>query len=165
MLLSHLIPAVGGDTEFADMRAAWAALSPDMQARIEGLEAEHSIWHSRQLAGYPAPTERETEMIPGARHPLVAAHPRTGEKTLYLARHISHIVDMDRAESDALLDELIAFATQPRFVYRHVWRNGDLVVWDNRCTMHRATPFDDLAHPRDMRRTTVRDRPLAIVAA
>jgi alpha-ketoglutarate-dependent 2,4-dichlorophenoxyacetate dioxygenase len=165
MLLAHRIPPQGGDTEFADMRAAWAALPPAMQARIAPLEAEHTIWHSRKLAGYPEPSERETAMIPGARQPLVLVHPRTGEKALFLARHISHIVGLHRAESDALIDELVAFATQERFVYRHVWRPGDLVVWDNRCTMHRATPFDDLAYPRDMRRTTVRDRPLEAVAA
>lgn len=161
MLLSHIIPPQGGDTDFADMRAAYAALSPAMQARIEGLEAEHTIWHSRQLAGYPAPTERETGLIPGARQPLVLVHPRTGVKALYLARHISHIVGLPRDEGDALLEELFAFATQPRFTYTHQWHVDDLVVWDNRCTMHRATPFDDLGHPRDMRRTTVRDRALA----
>ena len=163
MLLSHIIPPTGGDTDFADMRAAYEALSPAMQARIEGLEAEHTIWHSRQLAGYPAPSARETSLIPGARQPLVLTHPRTGAKALYLARHISHIVGLPRDESDALLEQLFAFATQQRFVTTHHWQVGDLVVWDNRCTMHRATPFDDRAFPRDMRRTTVRDRALAAV--
>ena len=164
MLLAHIIPPAGGDTQFADMRAAYAALPEETKARIDALEAEHSIWHSRKLAGYPEPSERETTTIPGARQPLVLVHPRTGTKSLYLARHISHLVGISRDEGDALLEELIAFATQPRFVYNHVWREGDLVVWDNRCTMHRATPFDDLAYPRDMRRTTVRDKPLASAA-
>ncbi len=165
MLLAHVIPPAGGDTEFADMRAAWRALPPAMQARIERLDAEHTIWHSRKLAGYPEASERETAMIPGARQPLVLAHPRTGEKALYLARHISHIVGLPAAESDALLEELFAFVTRPEFVTVHTWRVGDLVVWDNRSTMHRATPFDDLAYPRDMRRTTVRDRPIAGIPA
>ncbi len=164
MLLAHLIPPEGGDTEFADMRAAYRALPPALKARVEGLEAEHTIWHSRKLAGYPDADERETTLIPGARQPLVLVHPRTGEKALYLARHMARIIGLPRAESDALIDELIAFATQPQFVYVHQWREGDLLVWDNRCTMHRATPFDDLDHPRDMRRTTVRDRPLEVAA-
>jgi alpha-ketoglutarate-dependent 2,4-dichlorophenoxyacetate dioxygenase len=165
MLLSHIIPPHGGDTEFADMRAAYRALSPALKTRIEGLEAEHTIWHSRKLAGYPEASERETSMIPGARQPLVLVHPRTGVKALYLARHISHIVGLEPAESDALLEELFAHATQTRFVYVHKWQVGDLVVWDNRCTMHRATPFDDLGYPRDMRRTTVRDRAIEMAKA
>jgi alpha-ketoglutarate-dependent 2,4-dichlorophenoxyacetate dioxygenase len=165
MLLAHVTPPEGGDTEFADMRAGWRALSPAMQARIEHLEADHTIWHSRRLAGYPEVTERETTMIPGARQPLVLVHPRTGEKALYLARHIARIVGLPQDESDALIDELIAFATQPQFMYVHQWREGDLIVWDNRCTMHRATPFNDLGYPRDMRRTTVRDRPIETLAA
>jgi alpha-ketoglutarate-dependent 2,4-dichlorophenoxyacetate dioxygenase len=164
MLLAHITPPEGGDTEFADMRAAYRALPDDMKARIDGLEAEHTIWHSRKLAGYPDASERETTMIPGARQPLVLVHPRTGEKALYLARHIARIVGLPADESDALIDELIAFATQRQFVYVHQWRVGDLLVWDNLCTMHRATPFNDLGHPRDMRRTTVRDRPLEAVA-
>jgi alpha-ketoglutarate-dependent 2,4-dichlorophenoxyacetate dioxygenase len=164
MLLSHIIPPEGGDTEFADMRAAYRALPPAMKDRIDGLEAEHTIWHSRKLAGYPDASERETTMIPGARQPLVLVHPRTGEKAIYLARHISHIIGLPKDESDALIDELIAFATQRQFVYVHKWRVGDLLVWDNRCTMHRATPFNDVGYPRDMRRTTVRDRPLEVVA-
>ena len=164
MLLAHITPPAGGDTEFADMRAAYRALSPEMKARIAPLEAEHTIWHSRKLAGYPEPSERETTLIPGARQPLVLVHPRTGEKALYLARHISRLIGLPD-EGDALLEELLAFATQPRFVHVHSWRVGDLVVWDNRCTMHRATPFDDLGQPRDMRRTTVRDQALETLSA
>jgi len=157
MLLSHIIPPSGGETEFADTRAAYDALPADLRARLDGLEAEHSIWHSRALAGYPPATDEERALIPDARQPLVLKHPRTGRWALYLARHASHIIGMAPAESTKLLDELIAFATQPRFVYSHRWEVGDLLVWDNRCTMHRATPFDDTRYPRDMRRTTVID--------
>nr|WP_299598994.1 TauD/TfdA family dioxygenase [Sphingomonas bacterium] len=157
MLLAHRIPDVGGETEFTDLRAAYDALPDEMKARIAGLEAEHSYWHSRQLVGYPAPTETEIAAIPGARQPLVLAHPRTGRPSLYLAAHASHIVGMDPAEGRALLRELMDFATQERFRYVHRWQVGDLVVWDNLCTMHRATPFDDSRYARDMRRTTVID--------
>ncbi|MDB5683964.1 MAG: hypothetical protein JWM75_1662 [Sphingomonas bacterium] len=157
MLLAHRIPPEGGDTEFVDLRAAYDALPPSMRERIEGLEAEHSYWHSRQLVGYPAPTAEEIALIPGARQPLVLRHPRTGRPSLYLAAHASHIVGMDRDEGVALLKELTDFATQPAFRYVHRWRLGDLVVWDNLCTMHRATAFDDTRYPRDMHRTTVID--------
>jgi len=159
LLLAHVTPPEGAETLFADLRAAYRALPPALRDRIQGLEAEHSIWHSRKLAGFPEPTPEELALIPTARQPLVLRHPRTQEDSLYLARHASHIIGLPQDESDALLAELIDFATQPQFVYTHQWREGDLVVWDNRCTMHRATPFDDRRYPRDMRRTTVRDRP------
>jgi alpha-ketoglutarate-dependent 2,4-dichlorophenoxyacetate dioxygenase len=157
MLLAYRIPAEGGETEFTDLRSAYDALPDATKERIAALEAEHSYWHSRQLVGYPAPTENEIAAIPGARQPLVLPHPRTGEPSLYLAAHASHIVGMDLEEGRALLRELTEFATQPRFRYVHHWQVGDLVVWDNLCTMHRATPFDDSRYARDMRRTTVID--------
>jgi len=157
MLLAHQIPPTGGETEFADMRAAYDALSDAMKRRIDGLEVAHSYWHSRQKVGYPEPTPVEAAAIPGARQPLVLRHPRTGRPALYLAAHASHIEGMDVEEGRALLAELTDFATQDRFRYVHEWQVGDLVVWDNLCTMHRATPFDDTLYPRDMRRTTVVD--------
>lgn len=157
MLLGHITPPSGGETQFADMRAAYEALLSDLRARLGGLEAEHSIWHSRVLAGYPPATDEERALIPSAQQSLILKHPRTGRWSLYLARHASHIVGMDQAEGARLLDELIEFATQPQFVHTHQWQVGDLLVWDNRCTMHRATPFDDTRYPRDMRRTTVID--------
>lgn len=157
MLRAHRIPRAGGETEFVDLRAAYDALPPALRQRIEGLEAEHSYWHSRQLVGYPAPTPEERAAIPGARQPLVLRHPRTGRPSLYLAAHAAGIVGMDEGEGRALLAELMDFATQERFRYVHEWRQDDLVVWDNLCTMHRATPFDDTREVRDMRRTTVVD--------
>lgn len=157
MLLAHRIPPAGGETEFVDLRAAYDALPPALRDRIDGLEAEHSYWHSRQLVGYPPPTPEEVALIPGARQPLVLRHPRTGRPSLYLAAHAAGIVGMGAEEGRALLAELMDFATQDRFRYVHVWRPGDLLVWDNLCTMHRATPFDDTREMRDMRRTTVVD--------
>jgi alpha-ketoglutarate-dependent 2,4-dichlorophenoxyacetate dioxygenase len=157
MLHARVIPPAGGDTEFADTRAAYDALTEAMKRRLDGLVAEHSIWHSRGKLGGYTPTEEERKLRPPARHPLVRRHPGSGRNALYIASHASHIVGMPLDEGQALLAELIAFATQPRFVYVHKWQPGDLVIWDNRCTMHRATPFAASGHVRDMRRTTVID--------
>ena len=156
-LNAHVIPPTNGDTEYADLRAAYDALPEAMKERIENLVASHSIWHSRKLSGFPEPTQEEIESRPPAEHRIVQTHPTSGRKTLYLASHASHILGMPVEEGRALLKELTEFATQPRFVYRHKWTTGDLVIWDNRCTMHRATPFEDLAYPRDLRRTTCRE--------
>jgi alpha-ketoglutarate-dependent 2,4-dichlorophenoxyacetate dioxygenase len=161
MLHARVIPPVGGDTEFADTRAAYDALSDAMKRRLDGLVAEHSIWHSREQLGGYVPTEEERRLRPPARHPLVRRHPGSGRHALYIASHASHIVGMPVEEGQAMLRELIEFATQPRFVYRHQWRLGDLVIWDNRCTMHRATPFAATGQVRDMRRTTVIDTAVA----
>jgi alpha-ketoglutarate-dependent 2,4-dichlorophenoxyacetate dioxygenase len=158
MLSARIIPPVGGDTEFVDTRAVYDALPEVTKNRIEDLVAEHSIWHSRSLYGGYQPSPDEIRARPPARHQLVRRHSGSGRKALYIARHISHIVGWPMAEGQALIDELIDFATQPEFVYSHKWRVGDLVIWDNRCTMHRATPFDDMGLPRDMRRTTVREK-------
>jgi alpha-ketoglutarate-dependent 2,4-dichlorophenoxyacetate dioxygenase len=158
MLSARVVPPKGADTEFADMRAAYDALPEAMKARLEGLVAEHSIWHSRAQHGGYEPNEAERAARPPAHHPIVRVHAGSGRKTLYIASHASHVLEMDLDEGRALLDELRAFATQERFVHRHAWRVGDLVIWDNRCTMHRATPFDDQHYKRDMHRTTVREK-------
>jgi alpha-ketoglutarate-dependent 2,4-dichlorophenoxyacetate dioxygenase len=157
LLSAHSIPPVGGDTLFADMRVAYAALPDGMKARIEGLVCEHSIWHSRALADYPEPTQEELDSRPPVRHPLVFTHQGSGRKTMYLSAHISHIVGMPLEAGRAMLAELTAHATQPDFVYTHHWRVGDIVVWDNLATMHRGTEFPDTVYPRDMRRTTLRE--------
>jgi alpha-ketoglutarate-dependent 2,4-dichlorophenoxyacetate dioxygenase len=156
LLLAHEVPPVGGDTEFADMRAAHDALPESMKLRIENLVAEHWLWHSRMLAGYPEPTQQEREAKPPSRHRLVQVHPGSRRKTLYIAAHASHIVGWPVEEGRELIQELMAHATQPQFTGRVAWRwPGDLVIWDNRCTMHRATAFEDTLYRRDMRRTTV----------
>jgi len=155
LLSCHSIPPGGADTELADMRAAYDSLPQSLKQRIEDLVVEHSIWYSRALAGMTDVTEVEKATRPPARHRLVHMHPGSGRKVLYLASHASHVVGMPLEEGRALLRELIELATRPRFVYRHKWRVGDLLVWDNLQTMHRGTPFDDTKYPRDMRRTTV----------
>jgi alpha-ketoglutarate-dependent 2,4-dichlorophenoxyacetate dioxygenase len=155
LLSCHSIPPGGADTEFADMRAAYDSLPEARKKEIEPLVVEHSIWHSRALAGMTDVSDQEKATRPPARHRLVHRHPGSGRKALYLASHASHVVGMPVDEGRALLRELIEFATHPQFVYRHRWRIGDLLVWDNLQTMHRGTPFDDTKYPRDMRRTTV----------
>ena len=159
LLSAHAIPPNGAaPTEFADMRAAYDALPEATKARIEPLVAEHDYYHSRVLGGGPEPTPAERSLRPPALHRLVHVHPGSQRKSLYLASHISRIAGYRKDETRALVDELMAFATQPQFVYAHEWRVGDVVMWDNLCTMHRATPFDDRRYRRDMRRTTVRER-------
>jgi len=158
LLLAHEVPPTGGDTQLADTRAAYDALAPGIKAMIEDLWAEHWLWHSRMLAGYPEPTQQERELKPPARHKLVQVHKESGRKTLYIAAHASHIIGWPVKEGRALIQELIEFATQPTFVRSVAWKQpGDLLIWDNRCTMHRATSFEDTVYRRDMRRTTVYD--------
>jgi alpha-ketoglutarate-dependent 2,4-dichlorophenoxyacetate dioxygenase len=159
LLSARVIPPAGGDTEFADMRAAYDALPAAMQAKLEGLMAEHSVWHSRALAGASNFREDEVRTMPPVPQPLVRVHPGSGRKSLVLASHASHIIGWSIAEGRALLAELMERATEPRFVHRHQWQVGDLVIWDNRCTMHRGTKYDDVAYRRDLRRTTVEGRP------
>ena len=159
LLLAHQVPPAGGDTQFADMRAAYAALPAATQAQIEDLVVEHWLWYSRMLAGYPPPSPQEQAAKPPAQHRLVQYHAGAGRKTLYIAAHASHIVGWPLEKGRELLRELMDFATQPRFTVAVRWyQAGDLVIWDNRCTMHRATPFEDTRFARDMRRTTVYDR-------
>ena len=158
LLLAHEIPADGsGDTEFADLRAAFDALPQATKDRIDGLIAEHSIWYSRMTSGYPFTEEDVLARGQAARHAIAQIHAPSGRKTLYVASHAMGVVGWPREEGRALLKGLIDFATQPRFVLRVHWGPGDLVIWDNRCTMHRATEFDDIAYRRDMRRTTVKE--------
>ena len=156
MLHAKVVPPVGADTEYADMRAAWDALPEDARARLDGLRAHHSIAYSRQTLGFEFSSEEE-EKLRGAVHPLVRTIPRSKRHALYLASHASRIIDWPVPEGRLLLRELIEHATQPQFVYRHQWRVGDLVIWDNRCTMHRATPFEDTKNRRELRRVTTLD--------
>jgi len=155
LLSGRVVPPEGGDTGFADMRAVYDDLSDAMKARIANLEAEHSVWHSRALCGGKDFRPDELAAMPPVTQPMVRVHPRTGRKSILLASHASHILGMRADESAALLAELMEFATRPKYVFHYRWSEGDLVIWDNRCTMHRGTPFDDKAYRRDMRRTTV----------
>ncbi|MGB3432507.1 TauD/TfdA dioxygenase family protein [Achromobacter sp.] len=158
LLSAQEIPPVGGATEFADMRAAWDALGETRQQRLAPLIAVHDYFHSRGLTDFDVgsvpPVWRELQ--PPVRQVLVRQHRATGRRSLYIASHISGIEGMDDDTSRELIDELMAFATQPQFVYRHRWRANDLVLWDNRCTMHRGAGFDE-KYRRSMRRATVQD--------
>ena len=157
MLSARVVPSVGADTEFADTRAAYDALDPETKARLEGLRVHHSIAHSRQMLGFEF-SAGETAALPGAVHPLIRVLPRSNRRSLYVASHASCIVDWPVPEGRLLLRDLIEHATQREFVYRHAWRVGDLVIWDNRATMHRATPFDDAKYRRELRRVTTLDQ-------
>ena len=130
---------------------------PAMQARIDGLVAEHSIFHSRGQLGHTDYTEAERAVLPAAHHRLVRVHPGSKRKTLYMGSHASHIVGWPMPDGRLLLRDLMEHATQREFVHSHSWRVGDLVIWDNRCTLHRGRSYDDVAHPRDLRRVTTRD--------
>jgi alpha-ketoglutarate-dependent 2,4-dichlorophenoxyacetate dioxygenase len=156
MLSAKVVPLVAADTEYADMRAAYDALPEDEKARLEGLRVHHSIAYSRQTLGFEF-SENEQEALKGAVHPLVRTIPRSKRRSLYLASHASRIMDWPVPEGRLLLRDLIEHATQPEFVYRHQWRVGDLVIWDNRATMHRARPFDDAKYRRELRRVTTLD--------
>ena len=158
MLSARVIPAVNADTEFADMRAAYDALDSDTKAKLQGLRAHHSIAHSREVLGFEF-SEREREQLKGAIHPLVRTNLRTQRRSLYLASHASRIIDWPIPEGRLFLRDLIEHATQPQFVYRHAWRPGDLVIWDNLATMHRGKPYDDAVHRRELRRVTTLDIP------
>jgi alpha-ketoglutarate-dependent 2,4-dichlorophenoxyacetate dioxygenase len=146
----------GGETEFADMRAAYDALSEPMKAEIDGLVAEHDVFWSRGQIGFTEFPAGEREQYPPSRQRLVRRHPGSQRKTLYLSAHASHIVGWPLPEGRLLLLDLNTHATQPEFVYSHKWQVGDLVIWDNRRTMHRGRPHDD-RFPRDLRRATTLD--------
>jgi alpha-ketoglutarate-dependent 2,4-dichlorophenoxyacetate dioxygenase len=154
LLSARVVNPRGGNTEFADMRAAWDALDPETKADLEDLVCEHSLMYSRGALGMVDFTEEERAMFRPVRQRLVRTHPVTGRKSLYLASHAGAIVGMPMPEARILLRDLTEHATQPRFVYVHAWRQWDLVMWDNRQVMHRGRRYDQ-SQPRDMRRTTV----------
>ena len=157
LLYARAIPPAGGHTEFADERAAYDALPEAMKRRLEGLVAEHSIFNSRGRLGFTNFSEEERQGLPPVPQVLVRVIPESGRKSLYLASHAGRIFGMPDAEGRALIDELIEHATRRQFVYTHRWRVHDLVMWDDRCTMHRGTAFDDLRFRRDVQRATVSD--------
>ncbi|HZQ01566.1 MAG TPA: TauD/TfdA family dioxygenase [Reyranella sp.] len=156
LLYAHVIPAEGGDTEFADLRAAYDALDDATKKKLDGLIAIHSIFHSRGQLDVTKYTAEELASLPPVPQRVVRTHPGSHRKTLYLAAHASHIEGMAVPDGRLLLMDLMEHATQRQFVHAHKWRQGDLVIWDNRCTMHRARPFDTI-EVRDLRRVTTRD--------
>jgi len=156
LLSARSIPGEGGETQFTDLRAAYDALPPAMQARLEDMVAEHCIMWSRATIGYTDYIQAERDALPPVPQRLVRVHPGSHRRTLYLASHAQAIRGMPLPEARVMLMDLMEHATQREFVYTHHWQVGDLVMWDNRCTMHRARPFD-MTVPRDMHRTTVAD--------
>ena len=156
LLCAHVLPPEGGDTQFADMRAAYDMLDRRMKALIEDMVVEHSRIFSKGALGIPF-TEKELQAFAPVRQRLVRTHRKTGRKSLFLSSHAGRIVGWPVPEAQILLRELTEHATQREFVYTHRWRVGDLVMWDNRTTMHRARAYDDRVYPRDLRRTTVSD--------
>ena len=154
LLSARTVNPKGGNTEFADMRAAYDALDADTRAEIEPMICEHSLMYSRGALGFLDYSEEEKAMFKPVRQRLVRTHPAHGRKSLYLSSHAGSIVGWPEPEAKAFLKDLIEAATQREFVHSHTWKVGDLVMWDNRQTMHRARPFP--AHePRDVRRTTL----------
>jgi alpha-ketoglutarate-dependent 2,4-dichlorophenoxyacetate dioxygenase len=155
LLYARSVPPIGGHTEFADERAAYDALPEDMKRRLHGLVAEHSIFNSRGRLGFTEFSDEEREGMPPVPQAMVRVIPESGHKSLYLASHAGRIFGMSDLEGRALIDQLIAHATQRQFVYTHRWRLHDLVIWDNRCTMHRRDPFDPDAR-RILHRTQIK---------
>jgi alpha-ketoglutarate-dependent 2,4-dichlorophenoxyacetate dioxygenase len=157
MLQAKTIPPHGGETEYVDTRMAWEHLPEDMKAQVKDLIVLHSLIFSRAQLGFEAFSPEEIERCEPVRQRLVRLHPESGRLALYLSAHIGEIEGWPRPEGMALIRELTESATQRQFVYRHHWKVGDLVIWDNRCTMHRGRRYDDRTYARDMRRVTLTD--------
>lgn len=158
LLLAHVVPPeeAGGETWFADTRSAYEDLDQETKDLIEDKVGLNSLWWSRKQAGADI-DEAEIDERPKARHPLVHIHRGSGRKALFIAAHTMDIEGMPKEEGRALIRRLIAHATQPQYVFKHQWQAGDLVIWDNLCTMHRGGEYDYTTYKRDMRRTTVRE--------
>jgi alpha-ketoglutarate-dependent 2,4-dichlorophenoxyacetate dioxygenase len=165
MLHARVVPEVGGHTEFTDLRAAYDTLDEDTKELIEGLSAHHSVMHSRAFLGFEDFTQEEAARLEGAVHPLVHTIPGSGRKSLYIASHASRIIDWPVPDGRLLLLELRDHAVQKELRYTHRWDVGDLVIWDNRCTMHRGLPYEDTKYRRELRRVTTLDVPFAVPEA
>ncbi len=158
MLHARVVPPVAADTEYADMRAAYDALPDETKTQIADLRAHHSIAYSRQTLGFEF-SQEEADRLQGAIHPLVRTNPDNGRKSIYLASHAFKIIDWPVPDGRLLLRDLTEHATQPQFRHTHQWRVGDLVIWDNRATMHRGKPYEDTKYRRELRRVTTLDLP------
>jgi alpha-ketoglutarate-dependent 2,4-dichlorophenoxyacetate dioxygenase len=156
ILSARIVPPEGGNTEFATMRAPYEALPDDVKQKLEGLLAEHSLVYSRGTVSTGSLTPEMKAELPGAWQTMLRVNPVNGRKAIYVGAHASHVIGWPREEGRALIQWLNEFATQPRFCYSQAWRRGDLVIWDNRAVLHRATAYDTARHKRLMQRTTVR---------
>jgi alpha-ketoglutarate-dependent 2,4-dichlorophenoxyacetate dioxygenase len=155
LLYGILLPPEGGDTQFIDTRAVWDALPDELRSKAEGAVAEHYFWKTRAAAGFPVNDDMRKAMPP-APQPLVRTS-ASGRKALVIGSHATHLVGWPQQEGVEFLHEINAFAEQPQFIYSHAWRQGDLVIWDNRCTLHRATTYDIFKYKRSLRRTTINE--------
>ncbi len=165
LLSARIIPPEGGATEFASTRCAYPALPEDMKGRVAGAIAVHDFSWSRDQIRPGFFTAEERATYPPVRHPLVRTNPVNGRQGLFLGAHASHIESMPVEDGRALLKALLDHVTQPQFRYRHEWKEGDLVVWDNRCVLHRATPYDSTRYKRLLQRTTVSGDPAEFAVA
>jgi len=165
LLSARIVPPEGGATEFASTRCAYPSLPEALKRRVETAIAVHDFSWSRDQIRPGFFTERERAEYPPVRHPLVRTNPANGRKALFLGAHASHIVGLTIEEGRLLLKELLDHVTQPQFCYRHEWQAGDLIIWDNRCVLHRATPFDTVRYQRLMQRTTVSGDPEELARA
>jgi alpha-ketoglutarate-dependent 2,4-dichlorophenoxyacetate dioxygenase len=155
LLSARIVPPEGGATEFASARAAYPSLPEPLRRRVENLVVVHDFAWSRDQVRPGFFTAEERAVYPPVRHPLVRTNPVNGSKSLFLGAHASHVEGMPIEEGRALLKELLGRVTQPPFCYQHEWTLGDLVIWDNRCVLHRATPYDATRFTRLMQRTTI----------
>ena len=158
LLYAHSVAPIGGHTDYADLRSAYDALPAQTKDRLRGLLAEHSLIYSRGKLGFTEFTPEEKVAFAPVLRPLVRRIPESGRDSLYIASHIGRIRGMQDPAAMVLVNELIEHATQRQFVYTHRWRVGDLVMWDNRCTMHRGTQYEDTRWVREMQRATTSDR-------
>ena len=165
LLSARIVPPEGGATEFASTRCAYPALPEALKRRAQDAVAVHDFSWSRDQVRPGFFTEKERAEYPPVRHPLVRRNPVNGREALFLGAHASHIVGLSVEDGRALLKELLEHVTQPQFCYRHEWEEGDLIIWDNRCVLHRATPFDTTRHRRLMQRTTVSGDPAELARA
>ena len=162
ILYAEQVPSNGGHTMFADMIGAYEALGRAEQQRYLGLRVRHDLHISRLKAGYPGMTDAQRQKAPPVVQPLVRLHTPTGRKAIYLGSHGPEFLDMPEVESRGLMERVMNHCTEPRFIYEHVWAAGDLVMWDNRATVHRGTEYDTAIEPRVVRRTVIKgDAPIA----
>jgi len=159
LLSARVVPPEGGATEFASARAAYPSLPEALARRVESAIAVHDFSWSRDQVRPGFFTDEERGEYPPVKHPIVRTNPSNGRRNLFLGAHASYVVGLPVDEGRALLAELLAHVTQPAFCYRHEWQEGDLVVWDNRCVLHRATPYDTSRFKRLMQRTTISGDP------
>lgn len=159
LLSARAVPVTGGNTQYADMHAAYDALDAKTLTEISDLQCEHSLLYSRARLGMAEFTEQEKADFAPVTQPLVRSHPSTGRKSLFLSSHIGSVIGLTKPDGRLLIEELTELATQEKFVYTHRWQKDDLVMWDNRRTMHRARKYEDTMEKRDLRRTTIAGEP------